>query len=149
MASETAIVQTAGTLSKRGWSQVGRYGLKAIIRIQNAGIPVAIVHLIRSHVWRFLIEVNRNWSVSISACRSVERRRCPFNAFCSACSADRRPKSLIQRPLVSRSNKSANRTESLLMLATCPHADKREKGFRVRSRWPIHRGAGNSESVGE
>src|SRR5438093_759707 len=69
MARETAIVQIAGTFSRSGWSQVGRYGRRAIIRIQNAGIPVAMVHLIRSHVWRFLIEVKRNWSVAIAACR--------------------------------------------------------------------------------
>src|SRR5439155_1629540 len=56
MARETAIVQIAGTFSRSGWSQVVRYGRSAIIRIQNAGIPVAIVHLIRSHVLRFFIE---------------------------------------------------------------------------------------------
>src|SRR5438309_717907 len=75
MARETAIVQIAGTFSRSGWSQVGRYGRSAIIRIQNAGIPVAIVHLIRSHVWRFLIEVSKNWSVSISPHRPAGGNR--------------------------------------------------------------------------
>src|SRR5207245_5975356 len=77
----------------------GRYGLRASIRIQNAGIAVAIAHLIRSHVWRFLIEVKRNWSASISACRSVERRECAFNAARSALSEARRLKNLIRPPL--------------------------------------------------
>ncbi len=54
--------------------------------------------LIRSHVWRFLIEVSKNWSVSISACRSVGWRRCAFRTFRSVCSAARRRNSLIQRP---------------------------------------------------
>src|SRR5881397_4450265 len=95
MARETAIVQIAGTFSRSGWSQDGRYGLNAIIRIQKAGIAVAIVHLIRSHVWRFLIVVKRNWSVSSSACRSFERRRCAVNAALSACSAARRRDQIV------------------------------------------------------
>src|SRR6266540_2045857 len=74
MARETAIVQTAGTFSRSGWSQLGTYGFNAIIRIQKTGIPVAIVHLIRSHVWRVVSEVIRNWSVAISASRSLRRR---------------------------------------------------------------------------
>src|SRR5207249_9611413 len=99
MARETAIVQIAGTFSRSGWSQVGRYGRRAIIRIQKAGITVAIAHLIRSQVWRFLIEVKRNWSASISACRSVERRECAFNAARPAFSEARRLKNLIRPPL--------------------------------------------------
>src|SRR6266705_4752341 len=74
MARETAMVQTAGTFSRSGWSQIGRYGFSAIITIQKTGIPVAIVHLIRSHLWRVVIEVTRNWSVVISASRSLSRR---------------------------------------------------------------------------
>src|SRR2546428_376281 len=96
---ETAIVQIAGTSWRSGWSQVGRYGRRVIIRIQKAGITVAIAHLIRSHVWRFLIEVKRNWSASISACRSVERREGVFNAARSAFSEARRLKILIRPPL--------------------------------------------------
>src|SRR5437867_11552229 len=98
MARETAMVQIAGTPWRSGWSQAGRYGLKLIITIQKAGIAVAIVHLMRSHVWRFLIVVKRNRSVSSSACRSFERRRCAANAALSACSAARRLKILILRP---------------------------------------------------
>src|SRR3989475_12715176 len=79
--------------------QDGRYGLKAIIRIQKAGIAVAIAHLMRSHVWRFLIVDKRNWSVSSSACRSFERRRCAANAALSACPRARRLQILRLRAL--------------------------------------------------
>src|SRR5439155_7218207 len=96
MARETAIVQIAGTFSRSGWSQVGRYGRRAIIRIQKAGIPVEIVPLIRSHVWRFLIEVKRISSASTSACRPVERPRWAFIARLPESSAARRLKSLIR-----------------------------------------------------
>src|SRR2546422_6765633 len=99
MARETAMVQIAGTSWRSGCNQIGRYDLKAIIMIQKAGIAVAIVHLIRSHVWRFLIVVKRNSSAWISVCRSVERRRCAVSAVLSACSAARRLKILILRPL--------------------------------------------------
>src|SRR6266516_1334661 len=74
IARETAIVQTAGTPWRSGWSQLGRYGFKEIITIQKTGIPVAIAHLIRSHLWRVVIDVTRNWSVAISASRSLRRR---------------------------------------------------------------------------
>src|SRR6266704_3325134 len=74
IARETAMVQIAGTPWRSGWSQLGRYGFNAIITIQKTGIPVAIVHLIRSHLWRVAIEVTRNWSVAISASRSLKRR---------------------------------------------------------------------------
>src|SRR5213593_732198 len=93
------MVQIAGTSWRSGWSQVGRYGLRAIIRIQKAGIAVAIAPLIRSHVWRFLIEVKRNWSASISACRSVDRREYGGKAARSASADARRLKILIRPPL--------------------------------------------------
>src|SRR3989442_15438388 len=99
MARETAMVQIAGTSWRSGWSQDGRYGLKAIIRIQKAGIAVAIVHLIRSHVWRFLIVVKRNWSASISACRSFERGAYVLNPVPSARRTAPHRTILIPRPL--------------------------------------------------
>src|SRR6266496_6630120 len=88
MARETAIVQIAGTPWRSGWSQLGTYGFSAIIRIQKSGIPVAIVHLILSHVCRFLIDVKRNWSVAISASRALGRRGyagcVPLSTFATA-----------------------------------------------------------------
>src|SRR6266536_5278070 len=90
MAREAAIVQIAGTPWRSGWSQAGMYGFRPIIRIQKTGIAVAIVHLIQSHVWRFLIRVRRNWSVSISVSWVAERRAYPRSIPRSASWAARR-----------------------------------------------------------
>src|SRR5688572_26284721 len=54
----------------------GIWALKRIRRIQKAGIPVAIAHLIRSQTWRFFIDSKRTRNISISAARSSEAREC-------------------------------------------------------------------------
>src|SRR6266508_536404 len=100
MARETAMVQIAGTSWRRGWTQLGRYGFSAIITIQKMGIAVAIVHLIRSHVWRVVIEVTRNWSVAISASRSLSRRGYAGRIPRSTSGTERRLRILIaDRPI--------------------------------------------------
>src|SRR5207247_3363937 len=72
--SDTSLVHIARTFPMSVWSQLGMNGFSATITIQKTGTPVAIVHLIRSHVCRFLIDVTRNCSVAISASRSLNRR---------------------------------------------------------------------------